>query len=111
MPIHIIEKTVASRKYNDKIRCENGDKVINIEDYINNEKNITNQKLKSKLYELGLKEKRCESCNVGLMYNDKPLTLQLHHVDGNNKNNSLNNLMILCPNCHSQTHNYAGKKR
>lgn len=34
--------------------------------------------------------------------------MQLHHIDGNNKNNSLENLQILCPNCHSQTDNYCG---
>lgn len=40
---------------------------------------------------------------------DKPITLQLHHIDGNPTNNSLNNLQLLCPNCHSQTENYCGK--
>lgn len=34
--------------------------------------------------------------------------MQLHHVDGNNKNNTLDNLQMLCPNCHSQTENYCG---
>jgi transposase-like protein len=34
--------------------------------------------------------------------------MQLHHIDGNNKNNSLDNLQMLCPNCHSQTENYCG---
>jgi predicted amidophosphoribosyltransferase len=34
--------------------------------------------------------------------------MQLHHIDGNNSNNSLENLQMLCPNCHSQTENYCG---
>ena len=34
--------------------------------------------------------------------------MQLHHIDGNNSNNSLDNLQMLCPNCHSQTDNYCG---
>ena len=38
------------------------------------------------------------------------LVLQLDHIDGDNTNNNLDNLRILCPNCHSQTHNYAGRK-
>jgi hypothetical protein len=42
---------------------------------------------------------------------DKPIALHLHHVDGNSKNNSLSNLKILCPNCHSQTDNYAGRNK
>ena len=32
--------------------------------------------------------------------------LQIHHIDGNYKNNSEENLELLCPNCHSLTHNY-----
>ena len=40
---------------------------------------------------------------------NKPISLQLHHNDGNRNNNSLDNLKVLCPNCHSQTDSYAGK--
>ena len=41
----------------------------------------------------------------------KPLTLQVDHVDGDRFNNSIENLRILCPDCHSQTDTYAGRKR
>lgn len=40
-----------------------------------------------------------------------PLVIQLHHIDGNRNNNSLDNLEMLCPNCHSQTENYCGNKQ
>ena len=40
-----------------------------------------------------------------------PLVIQLHHIDGNRDNNSLDNLQMLCPNCHSQTENYCGNKQ
>jgi predicted HNH restriction endonuclease len=39
----------------------------------------------------------------------KPIPLELHHKDGNRYNNSLNNLMLLCPNCHALTDNYRAK--
>ena len=39
----------------------------------------------------------------------EPITLQLHHIDGDHFNNELDNLKILCPNCHSQTDNFCGK--
>ena len=65
-------------------------------------------KLKTRLVKEGLKEYKCECCGIS-EWNGKPLTLQLHHIDGNRENNSLSNLMFLCPNCHSQTDNYGGK--
>ena len=35
--------------------------------------------------------------------------MELHHINGNGRDNRLENLMILCPNCHAQTENFAGK--
>lgn len=52
----------------------------------------------------------CEICGIS-NWQDKPIVLQIHHKDGNNKNNVINNLQLLCPNCHSQTETYSNKKR
>lgn len=41
----------------------------------------------------------------------KPLTLELDHINGNHKDNRLNNLRFLCPNCHTQTATYGSKSR
>ena len=43
-------------------------------------------------------------------WNGKEIRLQVHHKDGDHLNNELENLQLLCPNCHSQTDTYAGKK-
>ena len=51
----------------------------------------------------------CEECGVGNEYNGKPLSLELEHIDGNSKNNKIENLKILCPNCHSQTPTFRGR--
>ena len=44
----------------------------------------------------------CSCCGI-TEYNNKPITLQVDHIDGDRKNNEMNNLRFLCPNCHSQT--------
>lgn len=83
---------------------------MNINAYLSNEKSIHSSKLKQHLYDAGIKDKSCEICGLQTWL-DKPLSLHLHHIDGDNKNNTLQNLQVLCPNCHSQTSNYSGKKK
>lgn len=51
----------------------------------------------------------CEQCGI-VKWNNKDITFELHHKDGNYKNNNLDNLILLCPNCHSQTDNFTNKK-
>ena len=55
------------------------------------------------------REYKCECCGIS-EWNNKPIKLQVHHIDGNHNNNVRNNLMILCPNCHSQTDNWTYRK-
>lgn len=52
----------------------------------------------------------CEVCGSS-DHMGKPLVLQIHHKDGNPKNNAVSNLQLLCPNCHSQTENYSNRTR
>jgi len=66
--------------------------------------------VKNKLIYYKYKENQCESCGI-IEWNNEPLVLQLHHIDGNKNNFLLNNLQVLCPNCHSQTRNWGNKKR
>nr|DAX47287.1 MAG TPA: NinG recombination protein [Caudoviricetes sp.] len=83
---------------------------IPIEEYLSNKRQILTVKLKKKLYKNGLKDKVCEMCGIR-DWNGRELVFELHHIDGNRNNNSLDNLMILCPNCHSQTDNFRNKSR
>ena len=71
---------------------------------------INSHTLRLRLINEGLKQSICEICNLS-EWNGKPIPLELHHCDGNNKNNELSNLQILCPNCHAQTETYRGKNQ
>lgn len=52
----------------------------------------------------------CGECKLGKEWNGKPITLELDHLDGDGNNNELSNLRWLCPNCHSQTNTFRGRK-
>lgn len=52
---------------------------------------------------------QCEWCGLGPVWNGRPLTLQIDHIDGDINNNDLANLRLLCPNCHTQTDTWAGR--
>lgn len=71
---------------------------------------ITSHKLRLRLINEGLKQPICEICKLS-EWNGEPIPLELHHCDGDNRNNELSNLQILCPNCHAQTETYRGKNK
>ena len=64
--------------------------------------------LKQRLLVEGVKERKCEKCGR-TEWEGNPIPLQLHHINGERNDNRLENLQILCPNCHAQTDNYCGK--
>jgi DNA-binding CsgD family transcriptional regulator len=64
--------------------------------------------LKRRLFEAGIKTRRCESCGLR-EWNGCAISLALHHVNGDRHDNRLENLQILCPNCHSLTDTWAGR--
>jgi len=64
--------------------------------------------LKARLIRDGLLEEKCAECGI-MSWRDKPLALELHHINGVNNDNRLDNLQLLCPNCHSQTPTYGGR--
>ena len=51
----------------------------------------------------------CSECGQASTWNNKPLVLQLDHIDGDSDNNYPKNLRLLCPNCHTQTENFGSK--
>lgn len=81
----------------------------NIEDYVSNKYYINSHRLKLRLLKEGIKEHRCEYCRRTRWIGTQ-ITLELHHIDGNKFNNNLDNLQLLCPNCHSQTDSWRKSK-
>lgn len=86
----------------------NKSKEMSFEEYSKNEY-ARSSTLVKKLIKENLKEWRCECCKNTEWLGEK-IPLELHHNDGNHFNNSLENLTLLCPNCHAKTDNYRGKK-
>jgi transposase-like protein len=74
-----------------------------IEKYLSNEFPITSNNLKNRLFKEEFFEYKCCKCNLSEWMNE-PISLELHHIDRNSQNNSLDNLTILCANCHSLEH-------
>ena len=65
-------------------------------------------KLRKRLLKEGIKEYKCECCNR-IEWLGKPIKLELHHINGVKDDLRIENLQILCPNCHAYTDNYRGK--
>lgn len=77
---------------------------------IENSNWVFNSKLKHKLINAGLKEAKCECCGRSEWLGE-PIPLEVHHINGVKQDLRLENLQVLCPNCHAFTDNYRGKSK
>lgn len=79
---------------------------------ISNNEKIDPGWLKKKLIEFAILKNECKKCDMPPIWNGKPITFHLDHIDGDYANCNILNLRLLCPNCHSQTDTYSmGKNR
>jgi ribosomal protein S27AE len=72
-----------------------------IEHWLKYGSNIGSSKLKEKLYNEGLKKRECEKCGQGENWMGNKISLILDHINGDPKDNRIENLRILCPNCNA----------
>lgn len=79
-------------------------------DYLNNSFPITPHSLKLRLIKEGVLNRLCSVCGFS-EWMGREIPLELDHIDGNRYNNNLENIRIICPNCHAQTDNYKSKNR
>ena len=71
---------------------------------------LQSYKLKRRLLKEGIIKYQCDVCLI-TDWNGKDISLELDHIDGNSSNHNLNNLRLLCPNCHSQTDTFRSKNK
>lgn len=69
---------------------------------------IRTSRLRERLLGEGLRQHRCEACGR-TSWAGRPIPLELDHINGINNDNRLENLRLLCPNCHALTDNYRGR--
>lgn len=104
-------KTNQSRKGYKRPKSEYANKIIALEDILDGKHpQYQRRGIKLKLFEAGLKENKCEVCSIE-EWNGAPINMHLDHIDGNTYNHKLDNLRMICPNCHSQTETYCGRNK
>ena len=81
---------------------------VHVSSYLYQGSTINSDRLKKKLWRDEYKEKECERCGIS-QWLDEEAPLELDHIDGDKYNNTLENLRILCANCHALTPTNAGK--
>lgn len=81
-----------------------------VEYYLTENSYHQSHKLKQRLIIEGLKEHKCECCGI-TEWRGQPTPIELDHINGIHTDNRLENLRLLCPNCHAQTETYRGKNK
>lgn len=94
----------AGKTYHNKSRAD-------LTQLLTNGSKVQSFKLKKRLYETGSKFPQCEICGWAEMSEDGRIPVELDHINGDRYDNRIENLRILCPNCHSLQLTHRGKNK
>lgn len=86
-------------------------KAISIEETFIKNSSVKRDKIRNIILKNNLLEYKCKECDLGPVWQNKSLTLQVDHINGDPTDHRLDNLRFLCPSCHSQTDTYCGKNK
>lgn len=98
------------RKFSELAIALQDRRAVDINEVFSNKRPCKTTTLMKLLVNGGYKEMKCEICGIR-DWMGKPIVFNLHHVDGDHYNNNLENLQVLCPNCHSQTDTFSGRNK
>lgn len=82
-----------------------------LNNYLNMGSNRLGKNVIRKIKEYNIVGSNCSLCGLGYFYNNNNLMLHLDHINGNRCDNRIENLRLLCPNCHSQTDTWRSKNK
>lgn len=102
-------KERSTKQASEKIKQVIANNTLDIKEVLKENSPFDRHTLKKIILRNNLLEYKCSKCGNTGSWEGEPLTLQLHHKNGNSKDNRLENLCWLCPNCHTQTENFGSK--
>ena len=105
----ISELNIDTSHFNPFIRNKDKKHLIPIEEMLVENYNRSVSHLRNRIMKIGFLGHICNICGIGNYWNNKILVLQLDHINGIRTDNRIENLRVLCPNCHTQTDTFAGK--